>query len=59
MHHFVAYELHRQWLAQYEREAELRRALPARGRRPSLVTRLLRGSPQTVPRALFRARTCV
>ena len=62
MHHFIAYELHRQWLAQFEREAEIRRQLPKREHRwvkqfDSLLPRSRRRAP-LVAHAAAEARPC-
>ena len=42
LYSYYAREVHRDWLARYEREAELRRMLPKRERRGPLARRRLR-----------------
>ena len=50
MHSYITYELYRERLAQFEREAELRRHLPRRERRG------LRRFSGSIPRFRRRAR---
>ena len=62
MHSYIAYELYRQRLAQYEREAEVRRQLPKREHRwlrrfGSLLPRSRRRAP-VVARTAAEAHPC-
>ena len=62
MHSYIAYELYRQRLAQYEREAEVRRQLPKREHRwlrrsGSLFARWRRPAP-VVARTAAETRPC-
>lgn len=50
MHHLVALELHRQWVADFERRAAIERQRPPRSRRSFPRIRL------TVPRIRRRAQ---
>lgn len=62
MHYLVAYEIYRQRVAQFEREAEVRRLLPQRERQRltrfgSLLTTSRSRAP-VVARAAAEARPC-
>ena len=63
MNSYVAYELYRERLAQYEREAEVRRHLPKRQRRwlarfGLSLPRFRKRAPVVVARAVAEARPC-
>lgn len=62
MHHLIFLELHRQRVAQFEREAEIRRQLPKREggwlKRFSMPVPRSRRRARLVARAAAEARTC-